>query len=49
MTPEERSRMVELCNLIQEEKDQERFHQLVKELNDLFDQKDRRLETLGKA
>jgi hypothetical protein len=43
VTQEERKRMFELCNLIQDEKDQERFRRLVEELNDLFEQKGSRL------
>lgn len=43
MTPEERDRMNELCILIQSEKDHTRLSDLVKELNELFEHKMRRL------
>ena len=39
MTPEERERMNQLCVLIQQEKDPEKFNVLVKELNDLLEAK----------
>lgn len=44
MTPEERERMFALCNEIATEKDAQRFHKLLRELNDLLERKDRRLE-----
>jgi hypothetical protein len=39
MTPEERTRMAELCERIQTENDPVIFDQLVKELNDLIEVK----------
>jgi hypothetical protein len=43
VTPEERDRMNQLCILIQSEKDHARLSDLVKELNELFEHKMRRL------
>jgi len=37
MTPEERERMIQLCTLVQTEKDPEKFDALVKELNHLIE------------
>ena len=42
MTPEERKRMNELCQLIADEQDHEMFTRLVKELDELLSQKERR-------
>jgi hypothetical protein len=44
MTPDERERMYELCGLIETEKDHSRFLQLIRELNDLLERKEQRLE-----
>ncbi len=44
MTPEERERMNALALLIQQEKDQDKFPQLVKELNKLISQKENRFQ-----
>lgn len=44
MTKEEIAEMEHLCRLIQVEKDQQKFNELVAALNDLFDGKSRRLE-----
>jgi hypothetical protein len=44
MTPEEREQMNRLCTQIQDEKDHDRFMQLIKELNDLIDRKEHRFE-----
>ena len=43
MTPEERERVNWLCLRIQEEKDPKTFDQLVRELNELLEQKHRRI------
>lgn len=43
MTPEERQRMDSLCKRIAVEKDPGTFDQLVKELNDLLEQKHERI------
>jgi hypothetical protein len=43
MTPEERDRMLSLCNDIAKEKDTHKFHELVHELNNLIERKDSRL------
>ena len=40
MTPEERERMNSLCKQIQNEKDHEKFTQLVIELNNLLERKE---------
>jgi hypothetical protein len=42
MTPDERDRMNQLCLLIQEEKDYEKFAGLLSELSELIDRKTRR-------
>jgi hypothetical protein len=44
MTPEEREDMYRLCKLIEKEQDPERFTALIKELNDLLERKEQRLE-----
>lgn len=44
MTSEEREKMNRLCKLIQEEKDPERFTELIQELNELLEQKENRLK-----
>jgi hypothetical protein len=44
MKPDERERMYGLCALIEKERDHARFIQLIRELNDLFANKERRLE-----
>jgi hypothetical protein len=44
MTPEEKERMAALVQRIQVEQDQEKFTELVTQLNALLAQKDRRLE-----
>ena len=41
MPPEERERMNSLCKQIQDEKDHEKFNQLVRELNNLLHRKER--------
>jgi hypothetical protein len=44
MTQEERDEMNRLCLLIQNEKDHQRFTDLIAQLNDLLDSKKRRLD-----
>jgi hypothetical protein len=44
VTPEERERMMYLCERIQEEKDRTKFMELVKELLELMERKERRLK-----
>ena len=44
MTKGEIAEMERLCRLIQVEKDQQKFNELVGALNDLFDGKSKRLE-----
>jgi hypothetical protein len=44
MRPEEREHMYRLCKLIEKEQDPERFTALIKELNDLLERKEHRLE-----
>lgn len=44
MTPEERERMHLLCERIAKEQDHEKFVKLVQDLNDLLENKERRLE-----
>lgn len=39
MTPEERTRLDELCALIEKERDPKRFDEYVQQLNDLLDEK----------
>jgi len=43
MKPEERERMYELCALIEKEKDNHRFLELINELNDLLERKEQSL------
>jgi hypothetical protein len=45
MSPEERQRMFQLCELIQTEKDRDKFLALVRELNELFTRKEDHLKT----
>jgi hypothetical protein len=47
MTPEEKARLKELVDQIQIEKDQNKFLELVAELNDLLDSKEKRLNQKG--
>jgi hypothetical protein len=44
MTPEETERMQWLCKRIKDEQDQQRFNELVVELNTLLEGKGRRLQ-----
>lgn len=44
MRPEEREHMYRLCRLIEKEQDPERFSALIKELNELLERKEQRLE-----
>lgn len=44
MTPEERERMMYLCQRIQEEQDRPKFMELVKELLELMERKESRLK-----
>jgi hypothetical protein len=44
MKPDEREHMYRLCQLIEKEKDHHRFLQLIKELNELLESNERRLE-----
>lgn len=44
MTSEEREKMNQLCKLIQEEKDPDRFTELIQGLNELLEQKENRLK-----
>jgi hypothetical protein len=44
MTPEETAEMHRLCNLIQAEKDRDKFLEYVTQLNNLLEHKDHRLE-----
>ncbi len=43
MTPEETERMNQLCAQIKTEKDPQKFDELVRELNDLLEQKHERI------
>ena len=45
MTPDERERMMALCNQIAVEKNHDRFMELVQQLNDLLSRKERRMES----
>lgn len=47
MTPDERDRMYALCAQIAVEKDHHKFTELVKELNELLDAKENRLDGLS--
>ena len=49
MTKEEVAQMEHLCRLIQVEKDQHKFNELVAALNDLLDGKSKRLEKASDA
>lgn len=44
MNPDERERMYYLCAMIEKERDHARFLQLIRELNDLLERNERRLE-----
>jgi hypothetical protein len=44
MKAEERERMYQLCALIEKERDHGRFLQLIRELNDLLERKEHRLD-----
>ena len=44
MTPDEVERMKALCQRIAIEKDQDKFSQLIAELNELLERKDKRLD-----
>jgi hypothetical protein len=44
MTPQEKAQIDTLCKQIAVEKDPETFHQLIVQLNDLLEKKERRLE-----
>jgi len=44
MTPEEKSELDVLCQRIQEEHDRDKFTELVTQLNDLLERKEKRLE-----
>jgi hypothetical protein len=48
MTNEERKRMYELCSMIEKESDPERFMELVKELNNLLEEREQTLITQSK-
>jgi len=45
MTPEERERMNQLCERIQNEQNPQRFTKLVEQLNKLLETKEKRLES----
>ena len=45
MTPDERERMAILCERIAKEKNRQRFIGFVKQLNDLLEAKERRLDS----
>lgn len=47
MTPEQNKRLNHLCSEIAKEQDHARFHRLVKELNELLDEKEQRLDRRG--
>lgn len=49
MTNEERQRMYQLCAMIETEKDRDRFLRLIEELNQLLENKERRLEDQSKS
>lgn len=49
MTTEERQRMYQLCAMIETEKDRNRFLQLIEELNQLLESKERRLDDQSKS
>lgn len=48
MKPEERERMFQLCALIEKERDHQRFLQLINELNDLLERKEKTLSDPAK-
>lgn len=43
MTPEERTRLDQLCALIKQEQDPKKFEEYIRELNDLLDEKRERI------
>lgn len=43
MTPEESTRLDQLCEQIKIEKDNDKFHGLIREINELFQRKDQRM------
>lgn len=45
MKPDEKERMYQLCAMIEKEQDRDRFLELIKELNDLLERKEHRLES----
>lgn len=47
MTSEQNERLNQLCSQISKEQNHTRFHQLVKELNELLEDKGQRLEARG--
>lgn len=47
MTSDKRERMNQLCAQIAKEQNHAKFHQLVKELNELLDEKEQRLGARG--
>ncbi|HEX4919486.1 MAG TPA: hypothetical protein VFV92_01950, partial [Candidatus Bathyarchaeia archaeon] len=49
VTPDENTRMFDLCQRIAAEKDRERFLELVRELNDLLNEQDSRLAEKDKV
>ena len=49
MTPQERERMYQLCAMIDKEQDHDRFLQLIRELNQLLERKEHRLEDQTKS
>jgi hypothetical protein len=44
MRPDEREHMYRLCKLIEKEQDPDRFSALIKELNELLERREQRLE-----
>jgi len=49
MRREESERMYQLCALIEKEKDHHRFLELIRELNELLERKQRRLDENSKS
>ena len=49
MRSEERERMYQLCAMIEKEQDHDRFLQLIRELNQLLERKEHRLEENNKS
>ena len=47
MTNQQRERLNQLCTQIAKEQNHAKFHQLVKELNELLEEKEQHLETRG--